>query len=59
VEIQAGAYVTIQFPRGELQPDFVFDNDLQSMSTIGGLFGGRQDNVPFNVDGANLKLQLK
>jgi hypothetical protein len=47
----------IQFPHGGEDAHFDFDNQLQSMSTIGGMFGSRTDGVPFVIDGGNMKLE--
>lgn len=49
----------IQFPHGGADAHFDFDNQLQSMSTIGGMFGSRTDGVPFVIDGGNMKLETK
>lgn len=59
VEIEAGAHAMLQFPKGASSAYFSFDNRLNSMTTIGGLFGSRQDNVAFKQDGANLKIETK
>ena len=61
VEIEAGAFVMIQFPlSNDLgQEVYGFDNNLNSMTTIGGLFGSRQDGVEFSTDRENLKIETK
>lgn len=59
VEIEAGAHALIQFPSGAQSAVFTFDNQLNSMQTIGGMFGSRQDNVKFQIEAANLKIETK
>lgn len=41
------------------EQDYVFDNQLNSMSTFGGLFAAKSNDVPFVVDRANLKIETK
>ena len=51
----------IQFPK-KTEEDVViytFDNNLNSMSTIGGLFGSRSDNVQFTTDKERMSIQTK
>jgi hypothetical protein len=70
VDIEAGAFAMVQFPYGgdltqERVPTedddafFFFDDQLQQVNTIGGMFGSSQSNVPFSVDNNNLKIQTK
>ena len=61
VEIEAGAFFMIQFPLSDDngQEVYSFDNNLNSMTTIGGLFGSRSDGVDFTTDRENLKIETK
>lgn len=59
VDIEAGAYVLVQFPSGGASSVYAFDNKLDSMSTSSGLFGSRRDGVAFNTEAANLKIETK
>jgi hypothetical protein len=56
IEVEAGAHVLVQFPTGGV---YSFDNKLNSMSTMGGLFGSRRDAVKFDVEAANLKIETR
>lgn len=60
VEVEAGAYAMIQFPlSSDGEQFYVFDNSLNSMSTMGSLFGARSDNVAFVVDRGSRKIETK
>lgn len=42
VEVEAGAYVMVSFPRStDGHIAYRFDSTLNSMTTLGGIFGGR------------------
>jgi hypothetical protein len=38
---------------------FEFDENLNSMTTIGGIFGGRTDNAAFAMDRKSRKVETK
>lgn len=60
VEIEAGAFAMVQFPLNDAGEQFyVLDNNLNSMSTMGSLFGARSDNVAFVVDRGSRKIETK
>ena len=50
----------IKFPKStDGHMAYRFDGNLNSMTTLGGIFGGRQDNVDFASDAENLKIETK
>lgn len=60
VETEAGAYVRIQFPKADgKEQDYIFDNNLNSMSTFGGMFAAKAFDVPFVVDRTSLNIETK
>ena len=60
VEVEAGAYVMVAFPsETDGLAAFEFDENLNSLVTIGGIFGGRSDNAGLAVDRRNRKVETK
>lgn len=60
VEVEAGAYVMVDFPSTtDGLAAFEFDENLNSMTTIGGIFGGRTDNAAFAIDRKSRKVETK
>ena len=47
----------VQFPSSTSPEQFKFNSHLTSMSTIGGMFGGRQGNVQFTIDSSTMKIE--
>jgi hypothetical protein len=50
--VSSGAFVQIEFPTDPLV--FEFDTNLNLLTTLGGIFGGKNSNAGFEVDSINL-----
>jgi hypothetical protein len=64
VEVESGAFVQVEFPTSDdgktgafTEAFYQFDTNLNLMTTLGGIFGGKTDNAGFEVDSINLVIE--